>query len=54
MTDYTVVDLGFGYELSSDVSASLSLHNLFNEQYQTVNGFGTSDRALYFGVRASF
>ena len=54
MTDYTVVDLGFGYELSSDVSASLSLHNLFNEQYQTVTGFGTSDRALYFGVRASF
>ena len=54
MPDYTVVDLGFEYALSSDVSASFSLHNLFNEQYQTIAGFGTSDRALYFGVRASF
>jgi len=54
MSDYTVVDLSFDYALSSDVSASVSVHNLLNEQYQTVTGFGTSDRALYFGVRASF
>ena len=54
MPDYTVVDLSFEYDLSSDVSASLALHNLFDEQYQTVAGYGTSDRAIFFGVRASF
>ena len=54
MPDYTVVDLSFEYDLSSDVSASLALHNLFDEQYQTVAGFGTSDRAIFFGVSASF
>ena len=54
MPDYTVVDLSFEYDLSSDVSASLALHNLFDEQYQTVAGFGTSGRAIFFGVRASF
>ena len=54
MPDYTVANLGFEYMLSSDVSASLSVQNVFDKQYQELAGFGTSDRALYFGVRASF
>ena len=54
MSDYTVVDLSFDYALSSDVSASLSVHNLFDEQYQQVAGYGTSGRALFVGLSASF
>ena len=54
MSDYTVADLRFDYALSKDVSASLTVHNLFDETYQQLAGYGTSGRALYFGIRASF
>ena len=32
----------------------MRVENLFDKEYQTSGGYGTSDRALYFGVRASF
>ena len=54
MPDYTTVSLQVGYELSDTTHAYMRVENLFDEDYETSNGFNTSDRALYFGVRASF
>jgi vitamin B12 transporter len=53
-TDYTVVDTTFTYDLGDEVEVFLRIENLFDEEYQTVSGFGTSDRAFYLGLRAAF
>lgn len=52
--DYTVVDLLVTHPLRENTEAYLRIENLFDEEYQLVNNYGTSDRAFYAGIRASF
>lgn len=52
--DYTVADLTLAYEVNEQTEAYLRVENLFDEEYQLYRGYGTSDRALYVGLRASF
>ena len=52
--DYTVVNAGFGYAINDQAQAYVRIENLFDEEYQTSAGYATSDRAIYFGVRATF
>ena len=52
--DYTVANLQISYDVTDTATAYLRVENLFDEEYQTAQGFGTSDRAFYFGVRARF
>jgi vitamin B12 transporter len=52
--DYTVADATFTYGLTDEMEAYLRVENLFDEEYQLVNGYGTSDRAYYLGLRARF
>jgi vitamin B12 transporter len=54
LPDYTLVNAGVGFEISDGIEANLRIHNLFDEEYQTRRGYGTSDRAFYLGLRASF
>ena len=54
LADYTVANLALGYEFAEGKEAYLRVENLFDEEYQLTSGYGTSDRALYVGVRASF
>lgn len=54
MRDYTVVDTSFTYTLTDTTKAYLMIENLFDEQYQTAAGYGTSDRAFYVGFRAAY
>lgn len=54
MPDYTVVNASMSYDFSDTTQGYVRLENLTNEEYQTSFGYGTSDRAIYFGVRASF
>ena len=54
MADYTVVDLGLDYEVNEGTTAYLSVHNVLDEQYQQVGGYGTSDRAVFVGLRAEY
>ena len=42
------------YDFGNDTEAYLRVENLFDEQYQLVDGYGTSDRAVFLGLRASF
>lgn len=54
MPDYTVANATLNYNLNDNSELYLRVENLFDKEYQTSGGYGTSDRALYFGVRASF
>lgn len=54
LPDYTVVNATMAYDLGQDREVYLRIENLFDEQYQLVPGYGTSDRALFVGLRASF
>lgn len=54
LSDYTLVNASLGYELSEGVEAYVRVHNLFDEEYQTRRGYGTSDRAVYLGLRAHY
>lgn len=52
--DYTVVDATLSYAVSDGVEAFLRVDNVFDEKYQTISGYGTSDRAVFLGLRAAF
>jgi vitamin B12 transporter len=54
LPDYTVANLTASYQLTDPAKVYVRVDNLLDEEYQTVRGYGTSDRALFLGVRASF
>jgi vitamin B12 transporter len=54
LEDYVVFDTVFRREIADGVEAYLRIENLFDAEYQTSPGYGTSDRAVYVGLRASF
>ncbi|GHH02066.1 TonB-dependent receptor plug domain-containing protein [Pseudodonghicola xiamenensis] len=54
MKDYTVVNLGVAYAITDQAQAYLRVENLFDEEYQTAEGFNTQGQAVYVGLRASF
>ena len=54
LPSFTVVDLGMTKELSEGREAYLRVENIFNEDYQSVAGYGTSGRAAFVGLRAKF
>lgn len=54
MPAYTVFNASFAYDLGQDTQMTLRVDNLLNTQYQRLRGYGTSDRALYIGLRRSF
>lgn len=51
---FGVVNTTFSYELTEQADLTLRVENIFNKQYQTVAGFGTSDRAFYLGLASRF
>ncbi|VDS09733.1 Vitamin B12 transporter BtuB precursor [Paracoccus haematequi] len=54
MDDFTTVDLLVSHPVRDNATAYLRLENALDEDYQWVNGYGTSGRAIYAGLRASF
>ena len=54
LDDYTLVNASVTYEISDRAEAYMRIENLTDTQYQTVNGYGQSDRAFYVGLRTSF
>jgi vitamin B12 transporter len=54
LPSFTVVDLGVTKELSEGREAYLRIENIFDEDYQSVPGYGTSGRAAFVGLRAKF
>lgn len=54
LDDFTTVDLSVSHPVRDNATAYLRLENVFDEDYQWVRGYGTSGRAVYAGLRASF
>ncbi|WP_306755039.1 TonB-dependent receptor plug domain-containing protein [Paracoccus actinidiae] len=54
MDDFTTVDLLVSHPVRDNATAYLRLENALDEDYQWVDGYGTSGRAIYAGLRASF
>jgi len=42
------------YAVNDTTEAYLRVENLLDNDYQTVAGYGTSDRAVFVGLRKSF
>lgn len=53
LDDYAVFNLGAEYKVDDHMTAYLRVENVFDTEYQTVPGYGTSDRAAFFGFRVS-
>ncbi len=54
MPSYTVVNAGLEFDITPAATGYLRIENLLDEEYQVVRGYGTSDRAIYAGIRAAF
>lgn len=54
LPDFTVAHATLTYDLGREAEAYLRVENIFDAEYQTVPGYGTSDRAFYVGLRKSF
>jgi vitamin B12 transporter len=54
MPDYTVVGAEAAYQVNDTAEAYLRIENLFDEDYETSSGYGTSGRAAFVGLRAKF
>ena len=50
---FGVVEFGGAYALTDQFSVYGRIENLFDKQYQEVEGYGTADRSFYAGVRLS-
>ncbi|MBB5223908.1 vitamin B12 transporter [Amaricoccus macauensis] len=53
-SDYTLVNARVAYALTDAAEVYVRAENLFDEQYQTVEGYSTAGSAVYFGVRGTF
>lgn len=51
---WTRFDLKAAYEISQGIEIYGRIDNLFNREYQQINGYGTPDRSAYIGVRGKF
>lgn len=54
MEDYTVVDAALSYDLGEGREAYIRIENLFDEDYQALDGFNQPGRSIYAGFRATF
>ncbi|MBF9033059.1 TonB-dependent receptor [Rhodobacterales bacterium HKCCE2091] len=52
--DYTLANASIAYEIRDGVEIYGRVVNLLDEEYQTADGYGTSDRAFYIGLRSRF
>ncbi|MDV7269721.1 TonB-dependent receptor [Thioclava sp. A2] len=54
LREFAVANAMLTYAIDADKEAYLRVENLFDTEYQLNDSYGTSDRAFYVGVRASF
>lgn len=52
--DFTVVNARVAYALTDQAEVYLRAENLFDAEYQTARGYGTSDQAFFAGIRGTF
>ena len=51
---FTVIDLSGSLQLTSQMQLTGKITNLFDDDYEEVQGFGVADRSLFFGLTYDF
>jgi len=51
---YTVINLVANYDISKNISVYGKIDNLFDKQYQVVDGYATAPLSTYVGIKAQF
>jgi len=51
---YTIAHLNINYDFNKEVKIYGKIENITDKYYQTVDGFSSSPRAFYMGVKYSF
>ena len=54
LDDFATFNATVTYDLMDRAEAYFRIENIFDEEYQTVPGYGTPDRSFFAGVRATF
>ena len=54
LANYAIGNATFTYDIRDDIEAYVRVENLFDREYQLQRGYGTSDRAVYVGLRSRF
>ena len=54
MPDHSVFDLGGSFTLSPEWRLTARVENLFDRQYEEINGYGTAGLSAYVGARSFF
>ena len=52
--NYTIWNALVDYDINKNFQTYIKLDNVFNKDYQIVDGYATSQRAAYLGLKASF
>ncbi|MDX4036097.1 TonB-dependent receptor plug domain-containing protein [Aliarcobacter skirrowii] len=52
--NYTIWNAVIDYQANKNFSTYIKLDNMFNKDYQIVDGYATSQRAAYLGIKANF
>ncbi len=51
---YTLVDLAVSYDVTGNIQLFSRVENLFDEEYEEVNGYGTTGISAYGGIKMTF
>ena len=54
MPDFGVVNLAVHFAINDSAEAYLKIDNVLDQDYQLINGYNTSGRAVYVGLQAKF
>jgi vitamin B12 transporter len=54
LPSYTLFNAAFSFDLSSNIQVFARLDNLFNEEYETIKGYGTPGFSAFGGVKLDF
>jgi vitamin B12 transporter len=54
LDSYTLVNLSYNQQIGENLTLSIQAHNLFDEDYETANGYSTEGRSVYARMEYQF
>lgn len=54
LDDYSVLDLGTNFSVTSQIQLYARIENLLDEQYEELTGYNTAGRSAYIGLRVNY
>ena len=54
LNGYTVINIAASHQITPYLKGFIRIHNLFDEEYEEVSGYGTAELSAYAGLKLSF